>query len=866
MTTQPSNNRHHDESTISGESHEKPEKYIPASIINDFPESQGSSSSEPDNSDVTGGDLPQSPANDTESDPAGNEETDRTSSDAETPEPDTKSGDAHEGTTTHTARDENQGDSLDTNPSATSSESDTSDTESDMAGNGEVDDPAVCSVPAVTHAFATALHACASFASTVRATHAYAIARTAGHLFQKIWDKRLRFSYVLYILVFALVTAASVTMLQWSVYTEPDYADSDSISQATKLMQSVRGQVTKFISQMWMENNMVWLLNFLVLGLIYLVLLFLINRFWVATAIFGTAMAVFTIANHFKVLLRTESIIPSDLSFISSGNSGEILSFIPRDSIPIVIDIAKILVGFALACVAMQFIDKRNGFIPCHWRHPFRNAKTIAGNSVRILAFLLTSTLLATFTWNLGVPGSWAYMWAGKLNDAPMLVDTLTDARYNGPAISFLRLAHAKTMDKPDGYSKDTMLELANRYAKTADKINQKRSATLTDSTVIMILSESFSDPTRVPGIAFGEDPMPNIRALKETTTSGLMLSPGYGGGTANIEYQALTGLNLANFDDSMMYPYQQLVLHQESPFTFNQLWKDRYGDSGSIAFHPYYKNMYLRDVDYKKFGFDYLRTLDSDPEIAHHDRIDNSPYTGDASAYQNILDAIDPEHPQFIQMVTMQNHTPYNDWYANNQFKESDMSGLGETERYSIDTYAKGISLTDQSTMAFLNKLDTLNTPITVIFYGDHLPSIYMTAAGDPNNALALHETDYFIWSNQASASSGMKIDSKTTSYSSSNFFMATAAAHMDAKVTPYLSLLTKLSEEIPAEVRLSLQSSNAGNTSSTYVDASGAAIDHKSLSEKAKRLLEDYQLVQYDLTAGKGYLKTTDFLGIRQ
>ena len=110
------------------------------------------------------------------------------------------------------------------------------------------------------------------------------------------------------------------------------------------------------------------------------------------------------------------------------------------------------------------------------------------------------------------------------------------------------------------------------------------------------------------------------------------------------------------------------------------------------------------------------------------------------------------------------------------------------------------------------------------------------------------------------------MKIDSKTTSYSSSNFFMATAAAHMDAKVTPYLSLLTKLSEEIPAEVRLSLQSSNAGNTSSTYVDASGAAIDHKSLSEKAKRLLEDYQLVQYDLTAGKGYLKTTDFLGIRQ
>lgn len=82
----------------------------------------------------------------------------------------------------------------------------------------------------------------------------------------------------------------------------------------------------------------------------------------------------------------------------------------------------------------------------------------------------------------------------------------------------------------------------------------------MTSSTVIMILSESFSDPTRVPGITMTEDPMPNIRQLKEQTTSGLMLSPGYGGGTANIEYQALSGLSMANFDSSLSIAYQQLV------------------------------------------------------------------------------------------------------------------------------------------------------------------------------------------------------------------------------------------------------------------------------------------------------------------
>lgn len=82
----------------------------------------------------------------------------------------------------------------------------------------------------------------------------------------------------------------------------------------------------------------------------------------------------------------------------------------------------------------------------------------------------------------------------------------------------------------------------------------------MTDNTVIMVLSETFSDPTRVPGVSFSEDPMPNIRHVKAQTTSGLMLSPGYGGGTANIEYQALSGLSMANYSSTLSIAYQQLV------------------------------------------------------------------------------------------------------------------------------------------------------------------------------------------------------------------------------------------------------------------------------------------------------------------
>ena len=432
--------------------------------------------------------------------------------------------------------------------------------------------------------------------------------------------------------------------------------------------------------------------------------------------------------------------------------------------------------------------------------------------------------------------------------------------------MNFLQLVHTKTMDKPEDYSEETMAALAKRYKKSAKITNESRANKLTDNTVIMILSESFSDPTRVPGITFAEDPMPNIRALKNTTTAGLMLSPSISGGTANIEHQALTGLSLALFDNSMQSPYQELVPHQKSPYTFNQIWNSVYGKIGYVAFHPFRKDMYLRDSDYKKFGFSKLYTLDSKPEITHQDHLGTSPYVSDAASYQNVLDALgNSDHAQFIQLVTMQNHTPYDDYYPDNQFREADVSELSDDEKWDIDSYAKGVNITDQATEDFLNQLNSTDKPITVIFYGDHLPGVYNTAAADENNAIPLHETDYFIWSNQASVSAGTKLDLQTSSYTSSNYFMALAAEHLDAKVSPYLAMLTQTQTQIPAISRLVSSNASWGDGSTVYLDAEGNHVTSKNLSKEAKQMLHDYRLVQYDMTKGKNYLSNYGFFDVQ-
>ncbi|MGG7047120.1 LTA synthase family protein [Bifidobacterium sp. YIT 13610] len=684
-----------------------------------------------------------------------------------------------------------------------------------------------------------------------------------------LWKKRMKFPYAFYTIVFFLLTSAEVIFLQWGMYSEPEYEKGTEIDETTKVLQSVGGQVTKFISQMWLEQKNVCLVSFMGLALIYLALIFVTNRFWIATLVFGVALTAFGVTNSIKVQLRNEPIIPADLTFISGGDTGSIMSFVPKSSQAFVNGAITFVIWFAIIIFALFVLDGRRRFIHCSWRRPIANVKNIVGNVFRILAAILSVVLLSTYVIGLGTPGSGTYKWAKDNGYAPQLWDAFGDARANNPATTFLSLSKVKAMDKPDNYSQKTMESLAKKYAKEAQAINQTRPNKLTDNTVIMILSETFSDPTRVPGVSFTLDPIPNIRNVKNTTTSGLMLSPGYGGGTANIEYQALTGLNLANFNDSLIVPYQQLVPNQNNPYSFNQIWMEKYGKNASTAVHPFQQSMYLRNINYKKFGFSYLYTLDSKIPLEHTGCIDRSPYVSDSEAYQSILDLIDKQQnwksSQFLQLVTMQNHLPYGDYYGNNEFSDANISeDLSDGERWNINTYTKGINWTDQETADFLNQLDQIDKPITVIFYGDHLPGIYDTADMDKNNKTVLHETDYFIWSNSASPSHDTKVNPITTAYTSSNYFMPLAAEHLNAKVSPYLAMLTELQQEVPAMSRVIGTNGGIGQGKATYLDYAGNNIKATALSTRAKKLLEDYKLIQYDQTVGKDYLKNLNFTQI--
>lgn len=291
--------------------------------------------------------------------------------------------------------------------------------------------------------------------------------------------------------------------------------------------------------------------------------------------------------------------------------------------------------------------------------------------------------------------------------DTPEFFNQLAGVRMNGPIVQFLNNLDVTVMNKPVDYNARTMQKVARSYQRLAQQINRHRTNDLKHQTVIFNLSESFADPRRIPGIKVTGDPLPNITRLKQTTTSGLMLSAGYGGGTANMEYMTLTGLATANFMPTLSTPYTQLVTFAKQAWSINQLF------SRSVAIYPYVGVFYSRTTVYQKFGFDRFMYLGSRFPIKHQLKLDRSPYLSDQTSYANAVDQLNKTREgQFINLVTMQNHFPYDRNYYNLP-ATLQVSATNGTPVASLADYVAGIHYTDQAVGQFIQKLDQLKQPV---------------------------------------------------------------------------------------------------------------------------------------------------------
>lgn len=578
--------------------------------------------------------------------------------------------------------------------------------------------------------------------------------------------------------------------------------------------------------------------NVLIIFAIVLLLMALTNRWWLSSGIGIVFYLGWLVASVLKIAARNEPILPTDVSTVTAP--GELLGMVN----PWVL--VGALLGIVLLIVIFAWVEHRYG-------KPTRFSVW-----ARIIVAVLAVLFLASFT-RANHSKSIVFKQLQRLDDTPYFYSQIRGARMNGTLLQFANNVDVHVMTEPAGYTKSRMDQIERRYAQAGVKINQQRThQNVGKQNLVFVLSESFADPRRVPGMKVsGGDPLPFLHQFKQHTTSGLMISSGYGGGTANMEYQALTGLSIANFSPTMPTPYSQLVPYQQRTFTINRLFHY------AIGIHPFTANLYSRKTVYKKFGFKKFYHFDGGNKITYKSKIQNNPRVSDDSTYKEIdLNIHRQPHGKFIQVATMQNHMPYRpEYYHKRQYHVSGRGFKNADQQGQIEAYIQGIHYTDQALDGWIHRVDEMKQPTTIVWYGDHLPGIYhglpMSKYGIP-----LHETDYFIYSNKAARR--MNTDRLTAQHKivGPNDFSAMALAKMDVKVSPYYALLTEVEEDLPA-ISLPTNGTAKNNTAHqsgiSFVNQRG---QHTKLNAKQRKLFDDYRLVQYDLTAGHHYLLKDSFL----
>lgn len=573
------------------------------------------------------------------------------------------------------------------------------------------------------------------------------------------------------------------------------------------------------------------LLNTFVLFLVARFLLAVTRHYWFSVLITGFAQIVITVANHLKIVFRDEPIIPGDLAMIKAWKS---LLGMMGTTVIIATIVLVVLVIFLIV-----YLEKK---------HPYAFHMSLKKSVI----WVLVTVIFFGGTVVMNHDGSYVNALMRNLGDEPYFFNQLYGAKVNGPILQFLNNIDISIMDEPENYSKETMEEIYKKYAKESKKINAKRDNDWNDQIVIMALAESFADPYRIPELTLSQDPIPYIRNLMKSTTSGLMYSTGYGGGTANMEYMALTGLN-QGFFSAALTPYTQLVTGQNNAYAFSRLFNQ------AVAIHPYIGVYYSRQTVYENFGFDKFMYLGSEYPIKHQYSIDRSPYLSDETAFANTIDEIiDAKGSKLINLVTMQNHLPYDNNYYNGKEKYATSGNAVNDSKVKamVEEYVMGLHHTDVAVKNFIEKLDSINKPVTFVFYGDHLPGIYWNT----KNNTVLHQTDYFIYSNKYAREHLGMTDYDQYKLVSPTDFMALVQKQTSTKTTPYTALLEKVLDELPV-ITTKAAAGSEEDTDAAMINDNGELIKYDNLSSSQKKLYKEYKLVQYDMTAGNNYLKNMHF-----
>lgn len=402
------------------------------------------------------------------------------------------------------------------------------------------------------------------------------------------------------------------------------------------------------------------------------------------------------------------------------------------------------------------------------------------------------------------------------LTKTNIVFDTWNDrenCRVDGVLFSFIYDEKYLNFDQPTDYSQTKINQIYSNLPSLRETSRNSETEGLKPN-VIVIMSESFWDATQFSGIKYSDDPIKNIRP---DIKSGFV-SPTFGGETANVEFELLTGLS-NYFLPINSYPYTQYI-KKTMPSLFT-LFKDQ--GYSTTAIHPYSSSFYNRANVYNNLGVDKFTNLDNSSGYTNA-----GPFVSSKSFIEKIIEQFNSnQQSQLIWALSIQNHTPF----EANRFSTHPItfqSSLNSIEKDTLQSYVDGINLVDQTYLFLKQELSKSNKPTTVFFFGDHLPflgadfDIYKTNF-EVTDETKMHTTPLVVWSNYKNN------------------------INLPKSISPsFLSLEVLKSANIIPKYQFAYLNS---------LISSGTVLNQKLTNQFTPEQLKNYELIQYDLIFGKQY-----------
>lgn len=353
-------------------------------------------------------------------------------------------------------------------------------------------------------------------------------------------------------------------------------------------------------------------------------------------------------------------------------------------------------------------------------------------------------------------------------------------------------------ISEPNGYTKKAMAKIDKD-----GELNQTATSRSSDElpNIIVVQLESYFDVANAEFFTTSEDACPNLHNLYQNYSNGYFKVPSVGAGTANTEFEVLTGMNLRYFGPGE-YPYKTYSKKHPTESAATALASLGYG---THALHDNTGNFYSRANVFNNMGFDTFTSK----EFMNVLQTTENGWAKDEILTHHIMEAMDTtKQEDFVFTVSVQGHGNYPETQVIENPKIKVEGIEDEALKNKWEYYVNQVYEMDQFVGDLIKAVEERNEPSVVVFYGDHLPTMGLKA--EDLKSRYLYNTNYVIWDN-------------------------IGLQKHDKNIPAYQLMLEVLN-------RLDIHS--------------GTVFNYHQQRKGTKNYLSDLELLQYDILYGKQYV----------